>query len=313
MIGVTQGSRLMPVSKKPRRKKSNPQPIKDTSTVMTLPDRRAMEGFMSAVGGRRASDATAKAQEVMYDAWDQTSPRARVALAHKALAISPLCADAYVLLAEEEAKSAEEALEYYRKGVEAGEKALGTEGFRQFAGHFWGFLETRPYMRARAGLAATLSTLGEVGAAISNYQDMLGLNPNDNQGIRYVLAACLMRSGDTEALKKLLKQYDEDGSALWLYTQALVAFRENDARDKRAEELAKSAWSANSHVPAALAGKKKVKPSTNGYITMGGEDEAAQYVEEWGFDWLTTPGAVDWLTKVAAEMASTRTDRRPVN
>ena len=33
-----------------------------------------------------------------------------------------------------------------------------------------------------------------------------------------------MNSGDTEALKKLLKQYDEDGSALWLYTQALVAF-----------------------------------------------------------------------------------------
>jgi hypothetical protein len=31
------------------------------------------------------------------------------------------------------------------------------------------------------------------------------------------------------------------------------------------------------------------------------EDEAAHYVEEWGFDWLTTPGAVDWLRKVAAE------------
>jgi len=45
-----------------------------------------------------------------------------VALAHKALTISPLCADAYVLLAEEQAKSAEEALEYYRKGVEAAEQ-----------------------------------------------------------------------------------------------------------------------------------------------------------------------------------------------
>ena len=38
-----------------------------------------------------------------------------------------------------------------------------------------------------------------------------------------------MKSGDTEALKKLLKQYDEDGSALWLYTQVLLAFRENKA------------------------------------------------------------------------------------
>jgi len=184
--------------------------------------------------------------------WNQTSPRARVALAHKALAISPLCADAYVLLAEEEAESVEEALEYYRKGVEAGKQALGSKGFKEYAGHFWGFLETRPYMRARAGLAATLNALGEVDAAISHYHDMLRLNPNDNQGIRYVLAVCLMKSGDTEALKKLLKQYDEDGSALWLYTQALVAFRENGASEKKAEELAKKAWNADSHVPATL-------------------------------------------------------------
>jgi tetratricopeptide (TPR) repeat protein len=167
-------------------------------------------------------------------------------------------------------------------------------------------------MRARAGLAATLNALGEVDAAISNYRDMLRLNPNDNQGIRYELASCLMKSGDTEALKKLLKQYDEDGSALWLYTQALVAFRENKA-DNKTEELVKKALSANSHVPAALAGTKKVKSSTSGYITMGGEDEAAHYVQEWGFDWLTTPGAVDWLTKVAAEMASTPTQRRSVH
>jgi tetratricopeptide (TPR) repeat protein len=272
-----------------------------------------MEGFMSAIGGRQANDATAKAQQVMYDAWDQTNPSARVALAHKALAISPLCADAYVLLAEQGAQSAEESLEYYKKGVEAGEQALGPKGFKEYAGHFWGFLETRPYMRARAGLAAALNLLGEVQSAISHYQDMLRLNPNDNQGIRYVLAECLMKSGDTEALKKLLKQYDEDGSALWLYTQALVAFRENEDGDGKAEELAKEAWKTNKHVPAVLAGTKKVKLSTNGYLTMGGEDEAAHYVEEWGFDWHTTPGAIDWLTKVAAEMASTRTELRSLH
>jgi len=269
-----------------------------------------MEGLVSAIGGRRTEDAIAQAQEVMYDAWEQTSRRARVALAHKALAISPLCADAYVLLGQEEAKSATEALAYYRKGVEAGEQALGPKGFKQYAGRFWGFLETRPYMRARAGLAATLNALGEVDAAISQYRDMLRLNPGDNQGIRYVLAACLMKRGDTEALERLLEQYDEDGSAPWLYTRALVAFRGNAAIDKKAVESAKEACKANRHVPAALAGTKKMKPSTNGYVTMGGEDEAAHYVEEWGFDWLTTPGAIDWLTKIAAEMASTTMARR---
>jgi tetratricopeptide (TPR) repeat protein len=147
-----------------------------------------------------------------------------------------------VLLAEEQAKSPEEALEYYRRAVEVGEKSLGSEGFEEYAGHFWGFLETRPYMRARAGLAATLNTVGDVGAAISHYQEMLKLNPNDNQGIRYVLATCLMKSGDVEALKTLLKQFDEDSSALWLYTRALIAFRENGGPDEHAEEFAKKAW-----------------------------------------------------------------------
>ena len=264
---------------------------------------------MSAIGGRRTEDAIAEAQQLMYDydAWERTSRRDRVALAHKALAMSPLCADAYVLLAEEEANSATEALAYFRKGVEAGERTLGPKGFKQYGGHFWGYLETRPYMRARAGLAATLNALGEVDAAICHYRDMLKLNPGDNQGIRYVLIACLMKQGDTEALKRLLEQYDEDGSAPWLYTRALVGFREGDVK---AEELAKKAWRRNNHVPAVLAGTKKAKPSTNGYVTMGGEDEAADYFGQWGFDWLTTPGAIDWLTRIAAEAASTTTRRR---
>jgi len=299
----------MPVSKKPRRKKSNPPSAKGRSAVVTLPGRRATEGLVSAIGGRRTEDAIAEAQQLMYDAWERTSRRDRVALAHKALAMSPLCADAYVLLAEEEAKSATEALAYFRKGVEAGEQALGPKGFKQYAGRFWGFLETRPYMRARAGLAATLGALGETDAAISHYQDMLRLNPGDNQGVRYALAACLMKRGDTEALKKLLKRFEEDCSASWLYTQALIALRENEPREEKAEELAKKACKANSHVPAVLAGRKKAKPSTTGYLTVGGEDEAANYFEEWGFEWLTTPGAIDWLTNIAAEMA-TQTPRR---
>jgi hypothetical protein len=56
----------------------------------------------------------------MYEAWDQADPRKRIALANKALTISPLCADAYVLLAEEKAKSTKEALEYYRRGRRRG-------------------------------------------------------------------------------------------------------------------------------------------------------------------------------------------------
>jgi tetratricopeptide (TPR) repeat protein len=299
----------MPVSKKPR-KKSKPSSSSTASPGQATPDRRAIEGVMSTALKSvtlksKGKNAVSAAQDIMYEAWDATTKRKRIALAHKALEISPLCADAHVLLAEDEAKSMEEALELFRKGVEAGEKALGHRGFKEFAGHFWGFLETRPYMRARAGLAATLGALGDVDGAIAHYTEMLELNPNDNQGIRYALASCLMRNANIEALKRLFKQFDEDWSALWLYSRALIAFRET-GDGAAANDFAESALAANGHVPAVLTGEKKVKPRDDGYITMGGEDEAGHYVAEWGFDWVTTPGAIEWLKKMATNETAGR-------
>jgi tetratricopeptide (TPR) repeat protein len=219
----------------------------------------------------------------------------------------PLEAHLAFLLAEE-AESIEEARDYYAKGVEAGELALGPEGFKQYAGHFWGFLETRPYMRARAGLASTRLQLGDVDGALTHYRDRLKLNPNDNQGIRYVLAGCLLRQDNDSALKELLAAH-EDGSAFWLYTQALVAFRESGGNDQRAATLVRDAWSANEHVPAILAGTKPPVTSDDGYVTMGGPDEATHYVTECGPAWHRTPGAVAWLTKLAATLAPKRRTR----
>ena len=83
----------------------------------------------------------------MYDAWEAPTKRQRLALVRKALKRSPLCADAYVLLAEETAGSVADAIDLYRRGVEAGELAVGPEAFEDDVGHFWGVLDTRPYMR----------------------------------------------------------------------------------------------------------------------------------------------------------------------
>ena len=41
-------------------------------------------------------------------------------------------------------------------------------------------------------------------------------------------------------------------------------------------------------------------------LTTRDENRVVRPVE-WGFDWLTTPGAVGWLTKIAAEMATSTT------
>ena len=60
----------MPISK--RRARKLPSKPRKARAPAVLPDRRAMESFLAAIAGRRGDEATAKAQDVMYEAWERT-------------------------------------------------------------------------------------------------------------------------------------------------------------------------------------------------------------------------------------------------
>ena len=235
-----------------------------------------------------------RAQDLIYEAFETESPRKRVQLAKKALKVSPDCADAYVLLAEEDAGSLEEARELYQKGVEAGERALGRETFEEEAGHFWGILETRPYMRARQGLAVCLWELGEREEAIEHYREMLYLNPGDNQGIRYELAGWLLDEEMDEELGELLERYEEDASAFWVYTRALWRFRKEGDTEEATAAL-KEAIETNPYVPLYLLGHKSLPGALPELIGFGDESEAVAYFARALTGWLRTVQALEWL------------------
>ncbi len=261
-----------------------------------------MESYLATVDSSGRNDALARAQNVIYDAWERTTFRSRVALARKALGISPLCADAYNLLAKEAATPAQ-ACDLYARGLDAGEFALGPKGFEDYGGQFWGFLETRPYMRARHGLALTLLKLGKEEEAIEHFRAMLTLNPDDNQGIRYLMLGILLHRDDISSLKTLLADYADDWSVHWLYTRALLAYKEGQTSAPATLKLLQEAISANSHVPAILAGTKPSVVSASGYLTVGGSDEATDYVRECGGAWRKSPGAIEWLTFTSADVS----------
>jgi tetratricopeptide (TPR) repeat protein len=243
-----------------------------------------------------------QAQSLIFEALE-TAGKKRLELAEQALKISPDCADAYVLLAKEKAQSLEEALSLYELGVKAGERALGKRIFEEEAGHLWGMLEARPYMRARAGLAQCLWLMGKREEAVSHYLKLLKVNRNDNQGIRYLLATSLLDMGKIDALQELLGQYDEP-TAAWLYTKALVAYvKRGDSVEAR--KLLKEALDHNSHVVPYLLGKKKLPGKVPERIGFGDKDEAVAYAAEFGPGWHQTGGAVDWLASVSSEARGT--------
>jgi tetratricopeptide (TPR) repeat protein len=248
-----------------------------------------------------------QAQDKVFDAMEASDSAERISLAKEALAISPLCADAYVVLAGEAATLATAAT-LYRRGVEAGAAALGEAAFEEDVGLFWGVLETRPYMRARHGLAHTLWAQGEHDEAVAHYQDMLRLNPGDNQGIRFSLIDALLQLGRDDEAGKLLKQYKDDGSTYWAWSRALLAFRQKGDVVASRKALTR-AVEANAHVATYITGRKRLPRTSPDFVRMGSKEEAAAYVQDAGAAWNAAEGAKTWLEAHFAGGGSSSADR----
>jgi tetratricopeptide (TPR) repeat protein len=233
-----------------------------------------------------------RAQYLVYDAWEERGTKRRLEMARQALDLWPDCADAYCVLAEEANSSAEER-SMLEAAVAAGERAIGTEPFREDVGRFWGIHSTRPYMRARFLFAAFLWSEGEKEAAIKHARDLLRLNPNDNQGVRYTLVGWLLAAGNNRGAVVLLDRYDE-ATAGWLYARTLIEFRTWGDSD-RVREMLDSAFRSNDILPEYLIALRHEPDRLPDSFSLGTGDEAIIVLRDLGEAWQATPGALDWL------------------
>ena len=239
-----------------------------------------------------ASTPAERAQDLVYGAMDARGRR-RILLARKALEVFPDCTDAHVLLAEACADLGQ-ARDLYVQGVAAGERALGPAVFDKGAGHFWSDVRTRPYMRARFGLARCLEDLGQRDEALAHYRELLRLNPSDNQGARYSFLNALLLTGRDDEAGTLLSQFRDEPSALWQYGWALWAFRrEGDCPASR--QRLRAAFRSNRHLPGYLTGDSEWTDAAPQSYAMGSREEAVVCVDELGDAWKATPGALEWL------------------
>ncbi len=276
----------------------------------------AREGLLNQlarrVSGEPASDTPlARAQELMYQALDTPDRRTRLKLAQRALEICPDCADAYVILAES-AANPQEALNDYQQAVAAGERALGPAAMEESAGHFWGVIQTRPYMRAKMGLAHALADAGQPERAIDVWWEMLKLNPNDNQAVRHTLVSWLLLLDRDLDARSLVDQYDDDSTATWEHSRALLAFRREAGTDDSREALLAAAR-RNPFVAKLLTDEEEMPSTRPTYYSIGDRNEAALYVQSARCVWRSTPGALSWVKAVFAQPRKPPTHaKRPV-
>jgi hypothetical protein len=118
-----------------------------------------------------------------------------------------------------------------------------------------------------------------------------------------VLVLLLEIEREDEAVD-LLKEYEDEWSAVWLYTRALLAFRKHGTSSAANKALA-DALKENPHVTAYLTGKKRIPTSLPPLIGMGDEEEAIAYAHEHLNHWRRTPGAIEWLSAAKPPRAKT--------
>lgn len=198
-------------------------------------------------------------------------------------------------------RSPEKTREMLEQAVKTGEQQLEAE-FRDHVGRFWLVLETRPYMRARLQLVHALLELGQHENGISHMEDMLRLNPNDNQGIRWLLLEWYCNMNWIEKAWQLLDQYPDEGTPFMVLTRACLEFQKTGPSDAL-ESLVQEQMESNPYFAPKLLDQIEVSPHRVDSFTVGEEDEADAYCHSFRSLWKATPGALPWLNSVSREFA----------
>jgi tetratricopeptide (TPR) repeat protein len=246
--------------------------------------------------------------EALIDqAWEAPTPVKRAGYARKALALDPDAVDAYVALALTAATLAEQ-IALLREGMRVGAKRWVAEIKRPPKCFFWADLETRPYMRAVHNLALALWLRGERAEAANLADHLVRLNPNDNQGARYLCLAWHPVLGNWRQVERLLARYKGEYSTHYLYACCLDATRlGGDADSALADAL-----QVNPHVPEQLLARCRLQGSENRWgVAFGSVEEAAAYAENNLEAWGAVSGALTWLVEAVKRVPPREPAEKP--
>lgn len=238
-----------------------------------------------------------KAQELAYDAMEYMNhdDEKVTKLCKEALKIYPDCVDAQTMIAEIECERVIDFIDAMKKAVASGRRYLGETAFKEDKGYFWGMLETRPFMRAMMQLADGYRQMGKghFDKAIEIFEEMLELNPNDNQGVRYILLDCYLAKKLYQQAGEIIEQFNDDFMAVFNWARVLYAY--GTEGEEAAGKYLEPAMEQNKYVLLYLTGKKRLPRYLPECYSPGDETEAIFCVDTLKESWKSHREAKRWL------------------
>lgn len=192
-----------------------------------------------------------------------------------------------------ECEDIDEAIEYVKLALMHAKKKIPNSLFNQLKGELWLELDARPYLMVKDELASLYCMKGDYESAVEIYKEILKLNKNDNQGIRYKILPLFVLIDKYKDAEKLISRYDKDMSALLLYSTALYHYKVGN--EIGAASVLKQAFKANKYVPQYLLGMIETPRMLPDMYSYGSEEEAEVYMEYAIIAWINIRGAMYWL------------------
>lgn len=161
----------------------------------------------------------------------------------------------------------------------------------------WADMDNRPFLRLLATYAQFIEKFVGVIKAIPLYQEIITFSPNDNQGIREILATTYLKTNQHEELVELSAHYPNDLLPAVSMGEVLALFKLG--RVEEANKKIKKIRKHHNHIIKELLKSAHPKPANlmEDRVTVGGEDEAYYYWQEQGRFWKETKGALEFLQK----------------
>lgn len=237
-----------------------------------------------------------RAQDLVYQAMEAPTLELHMMLVRQALDLDPENVDALLMTVDIAELQGDERIEVLRGIVATGAKQLGKKAFKELVPHFWGFHETRPYMRARQQLAGELYRADRLEEAIQEYNEMLTLNEDDNQGVRFQLLACLLSRGRLPEVRALMERFVDDCQWNVVFAWGHVLEKLLCKDEAEATKALAHARTQNLHIEKFLTGRTKLPKNMPDYYSPGSKEEAACFAAPLVKTWAHHPEAVAWLS-----------------
>jgi tetratricopeptide (TPR) repeat protein len=141
-----------------------------------------------------------------------------------------------------------------------------------------------------------LHEAGWLDEAAQEWAEMLALNENDNQGVRYELLPVLLAQGRRDEARALMERYKDDCEWNVVFAWGRVLERLLSKEEAGAVKALAVARKQNAHMEAYLRGNRKLPKNLPGSYSPGSKEEALCYAGVLLLAWKAHPEPLAWLS-----------------